>query len=135
MQTRPPLAQALVRPFSEDLLGWLVLMLDLALFVLLILAPRARVEATRVGLTIAWCVTALLLCTVGTALLVKSEFLLEGRAGVVLRRIPQPRVQPVEAFLIGANLLMHAREIRTEVGVDAPELRVVVSVTSQATPA
>jgi tetratricopeptide (TPR) repeat protein len=99
VRTRPPLSEALVRPWSENLLGWLVLGFDLALFAVLIALRSARQEALRVGLWVAGALLGLLLLVFGGGLLIKSEAFKEGRAAVVLREDaplregPDPRAQ------------------------------------------
>jgi tetratricopeptide (TPR) repeat protein len=85
VRTRPPLSEALVRPFSETLLAWLALGFDLAFFSLLIALRAARQEAARVGLSIGSVLLCLLLVVSGGGLLVKSEALKEGRAAIILR--------------------------------------------------
>ena len=85
VRTRPPISEALVRPFSESSLAWLVLALDLAFFGILIALRAAQKEATRVGLSIASALSGLLLLIGGAGLLIKSEAFKEGRPGVVLR--------------------------------------------------
>ena len=99
VRTRPPLAEALVRPFSEELLAWLLLGFNLAFFGVLIAFRFATREATRVGLAIAAPLLGLLMAAAGAGLVFKSEALKEGRAAVVLREEaplregPDPRAQ------------------------------------------
>lgn len=85
VQTRPPLVVALLRPVSETTLAWLLLALDVLLFALLAARPRTRGEAARVATAVAWPLVALACVLVSGALLVKSEALGAGRAGIVLR--------------------------------------------------
>lgn len=100
MRTRPPLTEALVRPLSADTLGVLVLLFDVAFFAILLLLrrPIAR-ESTKLALTIAAPLVALLLLLSGTALAIKSEWLRTGDAALVLRdqaelrEGPDPRAQ------------------------------------------
>ena len=53
MQARPPLIEALVRPFSANTLAGLVLVLDVLLFALLLIRKWSRREPLRFGLAIA----------------------------------------------------------------------------------
>lgn len=85
VRTRPPISEALVRPFSEALLAWLVLAFDLAFFGVLIALRAAQKEAARVGLSIAGVLLGLLLLVSSGGLLVKLEAFKEGRPGIVLR--------------------------------------------------
>jgi tetratricopeptide (TPR) repeat protein len=84
VQTRPPLVEALVQPFSETTLAWLVLLLDVLVFALLWLRPRARGEARRVALAVAWPLAAVIGVLAAGALVVKSDALRDGRAAIVL---------------------------------------------------
>ena len=107
---------ALVRPFSEELLAWLLLGLNLAFFAALIALRIATREATRVGLAITAPLLGLLLAATGAGLLVKSEALVEGSAGIVLREEaplregPDPRAQLRANALEGQPARILARE-------------------------
>jgi hypothetical protein len=94
VQARPPLIEALVRPLSADLLAWLVLGLDVLLFALLLLRPRVRREALRLGLAISSPLIALLLLASAWALAVKGDWFTEGRAAIVLREGAELREGP-----------------------------------------
>jgi tetratricopeptide (TPR) repeat protein len=85
VQTRPPLVEALVRPYQENTLAVLTLALDLLFFGLLVARRSARAETLRTGLAIAAVSAALLLCITGSALFLKRGGLTEGQAAVVLR--------------------------------------------------
>ncbi len=99
VQTRPQLVDALVRPFSENLLAWLVLIFDLAFFIVLIAFRVSQREAWRIGLGVAASLLGFLLVITSGGLIVKSEVLKQGRAAVVLkddawvREGPDPRAQ------------------------------------------
>jgi len=99
VQTRPPLSDALVRPFSENLLAWLVLLFDLAFFLLLIALRVLQREAWRIGLGVATSLLGFLLVITSGGLIVKSEILKQGQAAIVLkddawiREGPDPRAQ------------------------------------------
>jgi tetratricopeptide (TPR) repeat protein len=99
VQTRPPLTDALVRPFSENLLAWLLLIFDLSFFIVLVARRLSERESLRIGLGIAAPLIGLLLIVTTAALLVKSEALKEGKAAIVLkedasmREGPDPRAQ------------------------------------------
>jgi tetratricopeptide (TPR) repeat protein len=116
VRTRPPVSEALVRPLSESLLAWLVLVFDLAFFAVLIALRSARQEALRVGLYIAGALLGLLLLIFGAGLLVKSEALKEGRAAVVLREDaplregPDPRAQQRSSAFEGQSARLLERD-------------------------
>ena len=85
VQMRPPLSQALVRPFTERLLSWLLLILDVLLFATLTLRRLVVGEALRLGLGIAAPLLGMAMLLVGAAVVVKSGLLDTGDAAVVLR--------------------------------------------------
>jgi tetratricopeptide (TPR) repeat protein len=88
VRARPPLSEALVRPFSADALAGLVLVLDVLLFALLFARSRARRESVQLGLTVAAPLTAMLLVAALAGLAVKAGFFEDGPAVVVLRESP-----------------------------------------------
>jgi hypothetical protein len=94
MQARPPLIEALVRPFSANALAGLVLLLDVLVFGLLLLRKSSRREPLRFGLAIAAPLLALLLLVAGAGLLVKNDTWREGAAAVVLREGAELREGP-----------------------------------------
>lgn len=94
MRTRPPIAEALVRPLSADSLALLVLVLDVLFFALLLLLPRARRDSHKLAITIAAPLCALLLLVAGAGLAVKIEWLSAGSAGLVLRHDAELREGP-----------------------------------------
>lgn len=97
VETRPPLADAIVRPFSEDALAYWLLFCDAGLFVSLILRRRAQRETTRTGLAVTAALSGLALICVLSGLLVKRGVFREGepaivlRDGAELREAPDPR--------------------------------------------
>jgi tetratricopeptide (TPR) repeat protein len=99
LEVRPPFAEALVRPFSEETLGLLALLLDLLFFAVLIGLVFVRRETVRLALGISAPLTgaAMLLCALG--FLIKAEALVEGTPAIVLqsdvtlREGPDPRAQ------------------------------------------
>lgn len=99
VQTRPPLSDALVRPFSENLLAWLVLIFDLAFFIALIVLRVSQRETWRIGLGVTASLLGFLLIAASAALVVKSEVMKPGRAAIVIdddawiREGPDPRAQ------------------------------------------
>lgn len=98
VRARPPLSEALVRPFSADVLAALVLALDGLLFGLLFARGRARRESVQLGLTIAAPLTALLLFAAFGGLAIKAGSFDDGPPAVVLRESalregPDPRAQ------------------------------------------
>lgn len=99
VETRPPLAEAIVRPFTEDALALVLLLSDAALFLCLIVRRRARGDATRTGLAVAASLLGLLaLCSL-SGLAIKRGALQEGVAAIVLRdgaelrEAPDPRAK------------------------------------------
>jgi tetratricopeptide (TPR) repeat protein len=94
MRTRPPLTEALVRPISADTLAVIVLVLDVLFFALLLWLPRARQDNVKLGLTIAAPLCALLLLLFGAGLAIKTEWLREGSAALVLREEAELREGP-----------------------------------------
>jgi tetratricopeptide (TPR) repeat protein len=97
VETRPPLADAIVRPFSEDALAVWLLICDVLLFLSLIFRRRALRETTRTGLAVTAALSGLALICVLSGLLVKRGAFREGepaivlRDGAELREAPDPR--------------------------------------------
>ena len=97
VETRPPLAEAIFRPFSQDALAYALLFCDAVLFFSLILRRRAQNETTRTGLAVAAALSGLALLCVLSGLLVKRGTFREGqpaivvREGAELREAPDPR--------------------------------------------
>lgn len=94
MQARPPLIEAVARPFSANLLAGLLLGLDVLVFALLLLRKSSRREPLRLGLAIAIPLLALLLVAAGIGLAVKNDTLRDGTAAVVLREGAELREGP-----------------------------------------
>jgi tetratricopeptide (TPR) repeat protein len=94
VETRPPLAEALVRPYRENTLAVLGLLLDVTLFGCLLLRRRARSDAVRTGLAIGATVAALACAVSLSALFVKRGGVSEGRAAIVLREGAELREAP-----------------------------------------
>ena len=107
MQARPPLAEALVRSFSADLLAWLVLVLDVLFFATLLLRKFSKNEPLRLGLAVAAPLLALLAIGAGAGLAVKTESFREGRAAIVVREGAELREGPDAAAQVRAT----AREV------------------------
>jgi len=97
VETRPPFGESLVRPFSENALGWVVLALNLLLFGMLVAFPAVRAETGRFALGIAIPLTALLWLASGAGLAIKSGALRDGEPAIIisgettLREGPDPR--------------------------------------------
>jgi len=106
LRTRPPLADALVRPFSTDGLAFGLLLLDGAVFALLawLLLAKSTRQRVTLGIAAALCGLGLVLAAAGLA--VKLELFRDGEPAIVvsthaaLREGPDP----------GAKLRGHARE-------------------------
>jgi tetratricopeptide (TPR) repeat protein len=94
VQARPPMAQALVRPLSADLLAWSLIVCSVLFFALLTIWPRIRSEAWRLGLAIAIPLIALLLAGSALGLAVKTGAFAEGGAAIVLREGAELREGP-----------------------------------------
>jgi hypothetical protein len=94
VETRPPLAEAMVRPFSEDLLAYALLFCNAVLFLSLIVRRRARGETTRTGLAVAAALSGLALVCVLSGLLVKRGTFREGDPAIVLRDGAELREAP-----------------------------------------
>lgn len=103
MQARPPLAEALVRSFSVDLLAWLVLVLDVLFFATLLLRKFSKNEPQRLGLAVAAPLLALLAITAGAGLAVKTETFREGHAAIVVRDGAELREGPDAAAQVRAT--------------------------------
>jgi len=94
VETRPPLAEALVRPYRENTLAWLTLAFDALLFAALLVRGRMRSDSMRTGLAIAAAVTGLSCAVTMSALFVKRGGNSEGRAAIVLREGAELREAP-----------------------------------------
>jgi tetratricopeptide (TPR) repeat protein len=88
VRARPPLSEALVRPFSANVLAGSLLALDALLFGLLFARSRVQRESVRLGITIAAPLAALLLLLGFAGLAVKAGYFDEGPPAVVLRETP-----------------------------------------------
>ncbi|HTU59040.1 MAG TPA: hypothetical protein VMF89_11415 [Polyangiales bacterium] len=116
VETRPPLAEAIVRPFSEDLLAYALLFCNAVLFLSLIARRRARNETTRTGLAVAASLSGLALLCVLSGLLVKRGTFREGdpaivlRDGAELREAPDPRATMRSRASEGGSARILARD-------------------------
>ena len=106
VETRPPLAEALVRPYSENTLAVLALLFDVVLFGSLLVRRRTRTEATRTGLAVAASLAALASVIVLSGLFIKRGGMSEGRPAIVLRDGAELREAPDPRALARA----HAQE-------------------------
>jgi tetratricopeptide (TPR) repeat protein len=94
VETRPPLAEALVRPYRENTLAWLALGFDAVLFGCLLVRRRSRSDTVRTGLAVAAAVAGLSCMVTLSALFIKRGGNHEGRAAVVLREGAELREAP-----------------------------------------
>jgi hypothetical protein len=94
VETRPPLAEALVRSYREDTLAWLALISDVLLFGLLLARRRARTDSVRTGLAIAASVAGLSCALTLGALFIKRGGDREGQPAIVLREGAELREAP-----------------------------------------
>lgn len=78
VRTRPPVREALVRPFAENVLAWLLLLCNAALFGSLIARRFVRGESLRLGLAVTAAILAVATGLSGFGLWVKTG---AGRAG------------------------------------------------------
>jgi len=115
VETRPPFAESLVRPFTEDALAWMVLVFDLLFFGGLLAFPRVRAESGRLGLAIAIPLLGVLLALSSAGLSIKADAFGEGARAVVLgdvslREGPDPRAGTRSAVNEGE----HSRVVEEE---------------------
>lgn len=106
VETRPPLAEALVRPYREDTLAWLLLICDAALFSCLLglaFGWGRSSDATRTGLAVAATLFALSSAGVGAGLFIKRGGLYDGAPAIVLRDGAELREAPDPRALVRAH--------------------------------
>jgi tetratricopeptide (TPR) repeat protein len=106
VETRPPLAEALVRPYSENTLAVLALLFDVVLFGSLLARRRTRTEATRTGFAVAAALAGLASVIVLSGLFIKRGGMSEGKPAIVLRDGAELREAPDRRALARA----HAQE-------------------------
>ena len=94
VETKPPLAEALVRPYRENTLAGLLLAFDAVLFVSLLAYRRSASEQVRTGLAITAAVAFMCCAAAGSALLVKRGVNREGQAAIILRDGAELREAP-----------------------------------------
>ena len=94
VQMRPSFGEAIVRPFSEGALAWLLLLMNVAFFGTLIARRFARGETPRLALGIAIPLTGLLLALAAVGLVVKTGALADGERAVVLAEDAEVREGP-----------------------------------------
>jgi len=103
VETQPPLAEALVRPFTQDGLAIVLLLCDIAVFACLLARRRAGSDALRTGFAVAAALLGLsALCTL-SALLIKRGALREGQPAIVLRDGAELREAPDPRALVRAR--------------------------------
>jgi len=116
LQTRPPLADALVRPISADGLAIGMLLSCLLLFGCLAALTRVTRSGPKLALAVAapLCLLALLMLSAGLA--VKLDVLREGEPMIVLREGAELREGPDDKALVRKHALegQSARVLRTE---------------------
>lgn len=94
LETRPSFTESLVRPFSENVLAWLVIALDLLAFGLLIAFRFVKAEAGRVGLGVAIPIAFVLFALSLGGLAIKSRMFADGDPAVVVGKEPVLREGP-----------------------------------------
>jgi len=94
VETRPPLAEAIVRPYTENALAILLLLSDAACFICLILRRRAREDSARTGLAVAASLLGLVGLCLLSGLVIKRGALRDGQAAIVLRDLAELREAP-----------------------------------------
>lgn len=88
VQTRPPMGEALLTPFSERGLAWSAITLNALFFLILAVRRFARRETLRVGLAVAAPLVALLLVACLWGVGVKRGLFERGQTGIVLEDAP-----------------------------------------------
>jgi tetratricopeptide (TPR) repeat protein len=94
VETRPPLAEALVRPYGENTLAVLSLLFDAVFFGCLWARRRSRSDQVRTGLAVTASLTGLCAVVALTALFIKRGGLSEGEPAIVLREGAEVREAP-----------------------------------------
>jgi tetratricopeptide (TPR) repeat protein len=103
VETRPPLAEALVRPYTQDALAWLLLVADAGLFLCLLARRRAGSDAQRTGLAVAATLFGLGAVCMSAGLFIKRGGLQEGEPAIVLRDGAELREAPDPRALVRAQ--------------------------------
>lgn len=125
VEIRPPFTEALVRPFSERFLAVFVLLSNFAFFGLLLVFPRVRAEARRLGVGIAIPIVGLLLLASSVGLAVKREVFAAGASAIALsenaplREGPDPRAKERGEVAEGQRLRVKERDsswVRVDAG-------------------
>ncbi|HEY2736706.1 MAG TPA: hypothetical protein VGI70_22050 [Polyangiales bacterium] len=106
VETRPPLAEALVRPYRENTLAWLSLAFDLLLFGCLLARRFTRTVNARTGLAVAASIAGLGCAILFGALYIKRGGDQDGRPAIVLREGAEMREAPDPR----AGIRSHAHE-------------------------
>jgi hypothetical protein len=94
VETRPPLAEALVRPYRENTLAVLGLVFDVLFFAFLLARRRGLSDSVRTGLAIAATVAGLGCAVTLGALFIKRGGDREGEPAIVLREGAELREAP-----------------------------------------
>ena len=116
LQTRPPLAEALVRPISADTLAVAMLLTCTAFFGCLVAWSLVRRSGQKLALGVAAPLCLLALGLFSAGLLVKLDVLREGEPVIVLREGSPLREGPDDKALVRKKALegQGARVLRTE---------------------
>jgi hypothetical protein len=85
VETRPPWTDALLRGVSIDGLGWFALVLNVALFALLLARRLTMRETLRLTLSVSASLVGLVLVLGLSAVAAKAEWFRPGRSAIVLR--------------------------------------------------
>lgn len=99
VQTRPPWSDAVLASISLDALAWVLLVLNAALFTVLLARRGVHQETARLSLAVTAWLLALAVAMSAIALTVKAEWFRPGRGAVVLheqaplREGPDPRAK------------------------------------------
>jgi tetratricopeptide (TPR) repeat protein len=94
VETRPPLAEALVRSYRENSLAILTLLFDALCFGALLGRRRARSDQLRTGLAVTASLAGLCMLLALTGLAIKRGGFREGRSAIVLRDGAELREAP-----------------------------------------
>lgn len=129
VQTRPPLVEALVEPFAERTLAWVLVACLWLLFGALMMRSSGLLPRARVALGAGAALAALLVALVSGALAVRTGALHDGaravvvQAGAELQEGPDPRAKTRAKLAEGGLARVVDREgrwvrVRTDQGLD-----------------
>lgn len=118
VQTRPPWIEAMLASISLNAIAWIVLVLIALLFAVVLVLRWAHRDVTKLSLAVTAWLLALALALGASALVIKAEWLRDGRPAIVLREAaplregPDPRAKTRSAAFEGepARILQRDRD-------------------------